>query len=104
MLRPCLEPGCPELTDRTRCPTHTKQQATHRKLTGYTGQRGSTRRWRKTRAQAIRRDNGQCRECGTTDRLTVHHRDGNPANDQAANLATLCEPCHIKAEQQKGAA
>jgi len=26
MLRPCLEPGCPQLTSRTRCPAHAAER------------------------------------------------------------------------------
>ena len=102
-LRPCAEPGCPELTHTTRCPAHTEPPA-QRKQRGLTGQRGSTRQWRKTRARRIAIDNGRCTRCPNTDRLHVHHMDGNPANDRTANLITLCEDCHLEAERTKGAA
>jgi 5-methylcytosine-specific restriction endonuclease McrA len=35
-----------------------------------------------------------CERCGTTDRLHVHHRDGNITNNDPANLETLCVLCH----------
>lgn len=28
--------------------------------------------------------------------LTVHHRDGNPKNNQRKNLLLLCQRCHMK--------
>ena len=37
-----------------------------------------------------------CQECGTTERLHVHHIDRDPANNSPANLATLCASCHLK--------
>jgi hypothetical protein len=37
-----------------------------------------------------------CEECGTTERLHVHHRDRNWANDDPANLETLCASCHLR--------
>ena len=37
-----------------------------------------------------------CEECGTTERLHVHHKDRNPANNDPGNLATLCASCHLK--------
>ena len=35
-----------------------------------------------------------CENCGTADRLHVHHRDNDPWNCDPANLNTFCEPCH----------
>jgi hypothetical protein len=41
MLRPCLEPGCPHLTTRTRCPGHTQARTQQRdRQRGTTTQRG----------------------------------------------------------------
>lgn len=37
-----------------------------------------------------------CEECGTRNRLHVHHKDRNWANDYPTNLATLCASCHLK--------
>lgn len=48
------------------------------------------------REQIVRRDNNQCRRCGSTDNLQVHHitpvTAGGENKDQ--NLATLCKECH----------
>lgn len=38
----------------------------------------------------------ECQECRTTERLHVHHVDRNPANNDPANLMTLCASCHLK--------
>lgn len=37
-----------------------------------------------------------CEECGTANDLHVHHVDRNPANNDPANLMTLCSSCHLK--------
>lgn len=37
-----------------------------------------------------------CEKCGTTSDLHVHHEDRNPANNEPANLQTLCSSCHLK--------
>jgi hypothetical protein len=37
-----------------------------------------------------------CSECGTDNDLHVHHIDRNPANNDPANLQTLCSSCHLK--------
>lgn len=33
---------------------------------------------------------GACVVCGTTQRLEVHHVDGNPKNDRLSNLEVRC--------------
>lgn len=38
----------------------------------------------------------KCEACETSHRLEVHHRDGNPANNEPSNLAVLCMICHRK--------
>lgn len=45
-----------------------------------------------------------CEGCGQLgDRkrnvLTVHHRDGNPANCEPTNLLVLCQICHLKLQR-----
>lgn len=37
-----------------------------------------------------------CEECGTTERLHVHHIDRTPSNNDPANLSVLCTSCHMK--------
>jgi hypothetical protein len=35
-----------------------------------------------------------CEQCGSVERLHIHHLDGDPWNCEPANLKTFCEPCH----------
>lgn len=35
-----------------------------------------------------------CRDCGTGNDLTVHHKDRNPFNNDKSNLEILCNSCH----------
>jgi 5-methylcytosine-specific restriction endonuclease McrA len=37
-----------------------------------------------------------CQECGGTNLVSLHHIDGNPANNNPANLMTLCGSCHTR--------
>ena len=46
------------------------------------------------RARTHRR--ASCEDCSDTKGLHVHHKDRNPANNDVANLATLCASCHLK--------
>lgn len=61
--------------------------------------------WPAARSLAIRRDGGRCVNCRDTDRLEVHHvrplrlfGDDFGAAHALANLATLCKPCHRRAD------
>lgn len=60
--------------------------------------------WHGIRKQAIRRDKGRCRRCGSQRQLQVHHivpyRDSQ--NNLLENLVTLCASCHMAVEY-KGA-
>jgi 5-methylcytosine-specific restriction endonuclease McrA len=60
------------------------------------GQRnGSTRDWRQIREYCLKRDGHRCTRCGSTDRLEVHHVNGNAArDDRPSQLVTLCFDCH----------
>lgn len=51
--------------------------------------KGIYRRSRRLRGSA-------CETCGTSNALNVHHIDGNPTNNHASNLMTLCAPCHTR--------
>ncbi|CAN5456889.1 hypothetical protein BH11BAC3_BH11BAC3_07560 [soil metagenome] len=69
-----------------------------------------TERWRNKRAAIVERDKHQCRNCGSTFNLQVHHRqyhiDSNtgfkrePWNYDNRYLVTLCEHCHKAGHQQ----
>lgn len=37
-----------------------------------------------------------CQECGTKERLQLHHMDENRENEAPENLKTLCASCHAK--------
>jgi 5-methylcytosine-specific restriction protein A len=54
--------------------------------------------WQNARAAARKRDGEQCRQCGSTDELEVHHikplAEGG-AEYELANLTTLCHDCHV---------
>lgn len=49
----------------------------------------------------LKRDDYKCQLCGTTEKLVVHHIDGNnhtsnKANNSISNLITFCSSCHNK--------
>lgn len=37
-----------------------------------------------------------CETCETTEKLCLHHKNRNPANNDPSNTMTLCESCHTK--------
>lgn len=53
-----------------------------------------TRSAHQVRAKPYRK--ASCEQCGTTAKLHVHHKDRNWANDDPANLQTLCASCHLE--------
>jgi 5-methylcytosine-specific restriction endonuclease McrA len=52
--------------------------------------------YRKLRNDVLERDGWRCQNCGTSERLQVHHIRSRSAlgDDAAANLITLCGDCH----------
>jgi len=36
----------------------------------------------------------KCQKCGSTDRLSLHHKDSDPFNNELSNIALLCNDCH----------
>ena len=67
-----------------------------------------TAKWKRVRSEAIARDGGVCRLCGTDQNLTVHHliaisRDPSLAYEPT-NLATMCRKCHGMLDGGKAAA
>ncbi len=90
--RPC--PACRKRRDRAR---------------GSPASRGYGGAWRKIRAEILPPHlELVCEwERGCTERATeVHHRDGNPANNDPSNHQRLCKSHHsrITATQQRGSA
>lgn len=58
--------------------------------------------WKKTRGEALGRDNYTCQNCGSKERLEVHHiKPYRISKDNSlSNLITLCKPCHLMADNQ----
>ena len=52
------------------------------------------RRYGNHHRSTLERDGYQCFVCGRIKSLAVHHRDGNPENNEPVNLITLCKRCH----------
>jgi 5-methylcytosine-specific restriction endonuclease McrA len=51
--------------------------------------------WQAKRAQAILRDRGQCRHCGSRYKLEVHHKTYiRFGRERLSDLITLCQLCH----------
>jgi hypothetical protein len=59
-MQVCAEPGCPELTNRTRCTEHDRAKDKRR---GSSKQRGYDAGYRRARAQVIREET-DCWICG----------------------------------------
>jgi len=38
----------------------------------------------------------QCKNCGATESVDVHHRDGDRTHNEISNLIPLCKSCHQK--------
>lgn len=47
----------------------------------------------------------RCPGCGRSrsevERVDVHHRDGNPNNNDPDNLVALCKRCHLEGRHQR---
>lgn len=54
------------------------------------------------RARAKKFRKAACETCGSRKKLSVHHLDENPANNDSKNLKTLCNSCHQKWHWQIG--
>lgn len=104
----CTVPNCPNVaTARGRCPTH--------RLSALHGRDGSTRRWRKLRTQALRRDNYQCTisdahghrcttDAGDASKLEVDHIVplAHGGSDTLANVRVLCRDHHTARHRDGG--
>lgn len=74
----------------------------------------ATKKWKEKnrfdnmKATILERDHFACTSCGKTTDLVVHHIDGvsyhnSPkANNDPANLVTLCRSCHTKGHYREG--
>jgi len=60
--------------------------------------------WEQIASDLKERHGWKCERCGhphevdTGYVLTIHHLDGDPANNQDWNLACLCQRCHLKVQ------
>ena len=94
------ERGCPNLTERTRCPECERTWRRRREARGE--RRGSTSRWRRRRKQALKRDGYRCVRCDAPYPLEVDHINGDPFDDRLVNLQTLCVSCHRRKSRPGG--
>ncbi len=99
MTRACIEPGCPELTEGTRCERHRKAKRRHEDNRPSASARGYDLKWRKTRSAFLRlhpicEDPEGCIKPATD----VDHVDGlgptGPRGHDPANLRALCHRHH----------
>ena len=44
----------------------------------------------------------KCIQCGSTDCIQVHHKDGDCKNNNLNNLKILCQICHYKEHKKLG--
>jgi 5-methylcytosine-specific restriction enzyme A len=102
LVRVCAEPGCPTLTDQTRCTQHHKaKRKAEDKRRPNAQARGYDKHWQRTRtAYLTAYPICQWPEGCLTPATDVHHRDGQgpngPAGHDWANLQGLCHSHHSK--------
>ncbi len=62
--------------------------------------------WEQIRVEILERDNYACRYCGfqAFKWQIVHHIDGNPDNNDRANLETICPMCNLVLHCGRGVA
>lgn len=101
--RPCLRPGCPELTDKGYCSTHAPEAKRAReRWRGSAHSRGYGRAHRKVRAETMKRDNYLCQRCLEEGRVTPatdsHHIKKLSTNPELHldpdNRLSVCRGCH----------
>ena len=101
-LKPCAEPGCPELQYETRCAEHRREDNRYRRQFGSKASEPRDRGRRKAAVDAHRAQRGDwCpgygREPHESSDLTADHIDevafgGDPHGD----LQTLCRGCNAR--------
>lgn len=101
-MRRCAEPGCPNLTDETRCPRHQKAKRRREdRRRPNSRARGYDSRWERTRAAYLRLHPWCEDEAGCIERATdVDHVDGlgptGPSGHDPENLRALCHSHHSR--------
>ncbi len=97
--KPCLQPGCPVLTDGRYCEAHAKSRPDHTR--GSSAARGYDYVWQQFRAWFLRRHplcsdpfKEGCHEAATD----VHHRlaKAQGGEDSEENCQSLCHSCHSR--------
>jgi 5-methylcytosine-specific restriction protein A len=96
--KPCRQPGCPNLTNKTYCEHHIK---TNRRESAH--ERGYTSKWRKL-SKLYLKSHPLCTECNRHGKLTpatvVDHITPHRGNPQLmwseGNWQSLCKRCHNK--------
>lgn len=85
--RRCAQRGCPikVVPPATRCPRHDRDQQRARRHTGY-----DDPVYRLIRRAKIGR---LCQRCRRATATSVHHIDGDPANNVMGNLMGVCDTC-----------
>ena len=80
----CAEPGCPNVARyrNGRCKAHQHPR----------GERADKRVIAALRAQLVARDGERCAVCDATERLEVHHLDGNAMHNTLDNVELRCVP------------
>lgn len=115
-VRPCAEPGCPNVQAATRCPEHEREHrasydrtSRRRRDRARGGPTYDSKAWRAFRQRIIRERGFRCEECGEsylsdTSALHVHHvhelRDGGAKFDPD-NCRVLCRSCHNAAHGKR---
>lgn len=99
--RPCTAPGCGQLTNSGRCPTHTQQRDAAR---ANSTQRGYGARWQRVRMVWLQANpfcvdpyglHGPLVPGSQVDHITPHRGDERLMWDEM-NWQTLCASCHSK--------
>ena len=90
-LRPCIEPKCPGLTPKSRCPRH---EAEYEAKRGTAAQRGYGAKHQAWRVKVLQ-NNRSCAHCGAhatvADHIVPLSEDGSW---DVSNGQGLCIPCH----------
>jgi 5-methylcytosine-specific restriction protein A len=104
-LKPCAQPGCPNLVESGRCADHDRKRQYYRDHPrGSSTAQGYGQRWRRARARFLRA-HPLCVRCGAVATVVDHkvpHR-GNPTLFwDEANWQSMCKPCHDAKTARQG--
>jgi 5-methylcytosine-specific restriction protein A len=104
-LRPCGQPGCPELSNESYCPEHKREKVQrYDKARGTATERGYNSRWA-AYSRLFRKKNPLCVEClkeslivGSqhVDHIIAVKGANDPLFWKESNHQALCQPCHSR--------